>query len=102
MLTFTIGNNLLQRSIASFTQHRDFDKTGKKKYTLTLPEESEMKVRFESRFENGNLRKAVKLSETEYNLVLSYDYNTNGHTQWFYFKMMAKLQAGRCRKFNLI
>ena len=53
-----------------------------------------MKVRFESRFENGNLSKAIMLTETEYNLVLSFDYNTNGHTQWYYFKMITKLPSG--------
>ena len=64
-----------------------------KKHKLSLPSE-DMKVRFESRFENGNLSKAIKISETEYNLILSYDYNTSGHTQWYYFKMMTQLPAG--------
>lgn len=35
---------------------------------------------FESRFESGNLAMAYKLSDVEYNLVLSNDINTKGHT----------------------
>ena len=42
---------------------------------------------FESRFESGNLDLAIKLSDTEYNLVLQNDSVTNGNTQWFYFKV---------------
>jgi hypothetical protein len=71
-------------------------------YKLTLPTEEGMPVRFESRFENGNLKKAIKVSDTEYNLVLSFDYNTNGHTQWYYLKMMASLPAGTRIKLNIL
>ncbi len=35
---------------------------------------------FESRFESGNLRRAVKIGEFEYNLILKYDYNTTAYT----------------------
>ena len=35
---------------------------------------------FESRFESGNLLAAVKLSDSEYDLILQNDINTNGHT----------------------
>ena len=35
---------------------------------------------FESRFESGNLRKAVKVNEFEYDLYLKNDYGTNGYT----------------------
>ena len=45
---------------------------------------------FDSRFENGNLRKAAKVSNNEYNLWLQNDTNTRGHTQWFYFKVIYK------------
>ena len=40
---------------------------------------------FESRFESGNLYLAQKESDTEYNLLMQNDINTNGHTQWFFF-----------------
>ena len=42
---------------------------------------------FESRFECGNLRRAVKLDGNSYNLILKYDYDTTTYTQWFYFKI---------------
>jgi len=42
---------------------------------------------FESRFESANLRKAVKISDTEYDLYLKNDYGTNGYTQWYFFRV---------------
>ena len=42
---------------------------------------------FESRFESGNLETAIKISETEYKLLMQNDSLTNGNTQWFYFKV---------------
>ena len=50
-------------------------------------------LRFESRFESGNLRRAVQVSEYEYDLILRPDANTRGHTQWFYFGV-AKMKHG--------
>ena len=45
---------------------------------------------FDSHFESGNLRKAAKVNNVEYNLWLENDTNTRGHTQWFYFKVQYK------------
>ena len=42
---------------------------------------------FESRFESGNLCMAVKVSDNEYNLLMQNDINTQGHTQWFFFRV---------------
>lgn len=44
---------------------------------------------FESRFESGNLWKAVKISDLEYDLVLESDINTElgRHNQWFFFQI---------------
>ena len=42
---------------------------------------------FESRFECGNLKKALNVGDYEYDLFLKNDYATNGHTQWYYFKV---------------
>lgn len=42
---------------------------------------------FESRFESGNLKKAIQVDKNEYELVLKPDYGTKNFTQWFYFKM---------------
>lgn len=35
---------------------------------------------FESRFESGNLRRAVKINDFEYDLYLKNDYGTQGYT----------------------
>lgn len=42
---------------------------------------------FESWFESGNLRRAIQVYEFEYDLILKPDYNTWGHTQWYYFRV---------------
>lgn len=52
-------------------------------YTLAAPIEAALK--FESRFESGNLNRASRVSEDEYNLTLEFDFHTKGHTQWYYF-----------------
>ena len=56
---------------------------------------------FESRFECGNLNYALKLSDNEYNILLQNDINTNGHTQWFYFRV-GNTRKGSTVKFNLL
>lgn len=42
---------------------------------------------FESRFESGNLARAIKVSESHYELHLRPDMYTNSDTQWFYFSV---------------
>ncbi|XP_071974769.1 cytosolic carboxypeptidase 2 isoform X4 [Engystomops pustulosus] len=44
-------------------------------------------LQFESRFESGNLQKAVKVGAYEYELTLRTDLYTSKHTQWFYFRV---------------
>jgi hypothetical protein len=53
-------------------------------YQLTGPEDKTLV--FESRFESGNLLTAIKVSDEEYDLVLQNDINTNGNTQWYFFR----------------
>ncbi|CAI2365726.1 unnamed protein product [Moneuplotes crassus] len=96
------NNQISENCNLNFTKLRKFDNNGKGLYKLTTPPEDEIPVRFESRFENGNLKKAIKVSDTEYNLILNFDYNTNGHTQWYYFKIMTKLSEGTSIKLNIL
>lgn len=56
---------------------------------------------FESRFESGNLRRAVKISDTEYDLYLKNDYGTNGYTQWYYFRVL-NTRKDRTYRFNIV
>ena len=48
-------------------------------YTLVSPQDNTLK--FDSKFESGNLYKAVKVNENEYNLLLNFDTETKGFTQ---------------------
>eukprot|EP00438_Fugacium_kawagutii_P033828 Skav235837 [mRNA] locus=scaffold1931:271983:280981:- [translate_table: standard] len=56
---------------------------------------------FESRFESGNLRRAVQAYEFEYDLILNPDYNTKSHTQWYFFRV-ANTRRGPQYRFNII
>lgn len=56
---------------------------------------------FESRFECGNLRRAIQVYEYEYDLILKPDYNTRGYTQWYYFRV-SNTRAGKAYRFNVI
>ena len=40
---------------------------------------------FNSEFESGNLHRAIRVSDYEYNLYLEYDKNSRNYTQWYYF-----------------
>jgi hypothetical protein len=56
---------------------------------------------FESRFESGNLRRAVHVCENEYDLLLNWDHGTRGHTQWYYFAVSGA-QLGKSYRFNIV
>lgn len=56
---------------------------------------------FESRFESGNLRRAIQVYEFEYDLILKPDFNTKGFTQWYYFRLQ-NTRAGKVYRFNII
>jgi hypothetical protein len=58
-------------------------------------------LQFESRFESGNLRRAVKISDTEYDLFLKNDYGTNGFTQWYFFKVK-NTRKDKLYRFNIV
>ena len=44
-------------------------------------------LRFDSRFESGNLMFAYQLTLESYHLILEYDHNKSGSCQWFYFQV---------------
>ena len=54
---------------------------------------------FESRFESGNLLASMKVSDNEYDMFLQNDINTNGHTQWYFFRV-SNTKRGLKVKFN--
>ncbi|XP_069685822.1 cytosolic carboxypeptidase 1-like isoform X2 [Periplaneta americana] len=56
---------------------------------------------FESRFESGNLRKAIQVSAREYDLILMPDVNSSRHHQWFYFEV-SNMEARVPYIFNIV
>ncbi|KAK1789809.1 hypothetical protein P4O66_015693 [Electrophorus voltai] len=56
---------------------------------------------FESRFESGNLQKAVQVGLYDYELTLRNDMYTTKHTQWFYF-CVSNMKAGVTYRFTII
>ncbi|KAL0218314.1 hypothetical protein RCL1_009162 [Eukaryota sp. TZLM3-RCL] len=66
-----------------------------------LQDPGDITLVFESRFESGNLRRAVQVFPHEYDLILKPDTQTRGHTQWFYFKS-SNLQPNTTYRLNLV
>ncbi|CAJ1057081.1 cytosolic carboxypeptidase 4 [Xyrichtys novacula] len=58
-------------------------------------------LRFYSKFESGNLRKAVQVRRYEYDLILNADTNCSQHTQWFYFEV-SNMEPDIPYRFNVI
>uniref|UniRef100_A0A8C5J454 ATP/GTP binding protein like 1 n=1 Tax=Junco hyemalis TaxID=40217 RepID=A0A8C5J454_JUNHY len=56
---------------------------------------------FFSKFESGNLRKAIQVREFEYDLIMNADVNSSQHHQWFYFEVRDMKPAVPYR-FNII
>ena len=112
--TYLINIKKLVRDHNIESESKDFDKLktsnpGKKLNKTSLPPApyyflqgpEDKTLIFESRFETGNLLVAMKISEYEYDLILQNDINTNGHTQWFFFRV-ANTYKGRTVKFNIL
>uniref|UniRef100_A0A3B4E4Q3 tubulin-glutamate carboxypeptidase n=1 Tax=Pygocentrus nattereri TaxID=42514 RepID=A0A3B4E4Q3_PYGNA len=58
-------------------------------------------LRFFSKFESGNLRKAIHIRRYEYDLILNADVNSSSHHQWFYFEVSGMV-ADVPYRFNVI
>lgn len=102
-----------------FVPHRRFKAAGfrkgmintgipiKDKYYLDLnpyyvPEDAnDTTLVFESRFESGNLKKAILITDNEYDLYLRSDYSSQGYGQWFYFKV-TNMRANSTYTFNIV
>ncbi|KAI1730680.1 zinc carboxypeptidase domain-containing protein [Ditylenchus destructor] len=60
-------------------------------------------LKFESRFESGNLRRVIQVSESHYELILSPDINESSpHFQWFYFEVSNIAKADVPYTFEII
>ncbi|XP_062856327.1 cytosolic carboxypeptidase 4 [Trichomycterus rosablanca] len=58
-------------------------------------------LHFFSKFENGNLRKAVHVRRHEYDLILNADVNSSAHHQWFYFEVSG-MEVNVSYRFNIV
>lgn len=58
-------------------------------------------LRFFSDFESGNLQRAIRVAEDEYDLVLSWDTATNSYIQWFCFAV-THYTPGKTYRFNIV
>lgn len=90
------------REVSPYTKDLDPSSYGLDILPYYIPKNKEDTILvFESRFECGNLRRVIQKSEFEYNLVLSTDYNTNAHTQWYFFSV-ANTRKNTEYRFNII
>ncbi|XP_064147244.1 cytosolic carboxypeptidase 1 isoform X12 [Loxodonta africana] len=65
-----------------------------------IPEEADI-LKFNSKFESGNLRKVIQIRKNEYDLILNSDINSNHYHQWFYFEVSG-MRPGVAYRFNII
>ncbi|KFO94145.1 Cytosolic carboxypeptidase 1, partial [Buceros rhinoceros silvestris] len=65
-----------------------------------VPEEADV-LKFNSKFESGNLRKVIQIRKNEYDLILNSDINSNHYHQWFYFEVSG-MKTGIGYRFNII
>uniref|UniRef100_A0A8C2MRL8 Cytosolic carboxypeptidase 1 n=1 Tax=Cricetulus griseus TaxID=10029 RepID=A0A8C2MRL8_CRIGR len=64
------------------------------------PEDGDI-LKFNSKFESGNLRKVIQIRRSEYDLILNSDINSNHYHQWFYFEVSG-MRPGIAYRFNII
>ncbi|KAM6109294.1 cytosolic carboxypeptidase 1 isoform 2-T2 [Phoenicopterus ruber ruber] len=68
--------------------------------SCSVPEEVDV-LKFNSKFESGNLRKVIQIRKNEYDLILNSDINSNHYHQWFYFEVSG-MKTGIGYRFNII
>ncbi|KFV12514.1 Cytosolic carboxypeptidase 1, partial [Tauraco erythrolophus] len=68
--------------------------------SCSVPEEADV-LKFNSKFESGNLRKVIQIRKNEYDLILNSDINSNHYHQWFYFEVSG-MKTGIGYRFNII
>ncbi|CAF3671099.1 unnamed protein product, partial [Adineta steineri] len=77
------------------------NRDGCRQAAVKIRDSDDTTVLFESRFESGNLMKAVQVGEFEYELYLRYDLYTKRNTQWFYFRLQ-NTQANKRYRFTIV
>ena len=59
-------------------------------------------LKFESRFESGNLAKVIRITEAYYELYLRPDLYTTKHCQWFYFRVSSEQFCCEWNKYHFV
>ncbi|KAM4619213.1 cytosolic carboxypeptidase 2 [Polymixia lowei] len=100
------GNVVYRTDLATKTPYFTYSRVGGsrrpiKSAAASAPCQREPVLDFESRFESGNLQKAVQVGVHDYELTLRTDMYTNKHTQWFYFKVW-NMKAGVTYRFTIV
>ncbi|ESN98609.1 hypothetical protein HELRODRAFT_162041 [Helobdella robusta] len=91
------SNNLCSGGVAGGLTSTCWDASSSSSASTT----KDKKLKFDSQFESGNLRKAIQVREREYDLVMMPDVNTRNQCQWFYFKV-SNMEVGVVYRFNVI
>ncbi|CAF3828529.1 unnamed protein product [Rotaria magnacalcarata] len=77
------------------------NREGCRQAAVLLRNSEDTTVLFESRFESGNLMKAIQVGEFDYELYLRYDLYTKRNTQWFYFRLQ-NIRADKRYRFTIV
>jgi len=91
-------------NIVNLQKKSDIPSSAKNKLVTpyyTPLEENDKTLIFESRFESGNLLAAFKISENSYHLIVQNDTNTNGYSQWFFYRVTGG-KKGQTVHFNIL
>jgi len=80
-----VYENAPDSNIKYFTRSKCSKKSAHAKSYYQLKDHDDSTLLFESRFESGNLMRAIKIGEHDYQLWLRFDMYTSKHTQWYYF-----------------
>ena len=96
--------NFIEEKNGTFIEQNDNnDLKNKLTYVGEPKNENEPKIIFDSKFESGNLRMAIKLDSdipNEYDLIMRKDYNSEKNYSWFYFSIESDKETDI--KFNIL
>ena len=99
--------NFLDENNGNFIENSNINKNNNINYKLNYIDEpkneNEAKIIFDSKFESGNLRMAIKLNSdipNEYDLIMRKDYNCEKNYSWFFFSIESDRETDI--KFNIL
>ncbi|XP_028412237.1 cytosolic carboxypeptidase 2-like isoform X3 [Dendronephthya gigantea] len=83
------------------SKYFDSSQSGGNKVQKSISSSDVQTLWFESRFESGNLSKAIKIGSCDYQLWLRTDLYTEKYTQWYYFRV-ENTQPGKVYRFTIM